>query len=214
MNKFRRPSILGFSLIELMIVVVIIGVLAAIAIPQYGVYVRRSRTAEATANVNSIAQYQEQYFSENNHYMKAGGNPAKVPTTSDTGGVLPFNSADAEWTELGALFTNNTQLRFQYRAFAGQFNSAGTGSIAAAYFNAYTDNYSLNAATTGTSGVCSDSVPTGSASYFGITQTPFANWYVITAMGNQKLDAGSSQKCSVFAKVNDRPAVFSLNDTD
>ncbi len=214
MNKLNRPSFFGFSLIELMIVVVIIGVLAAIAIPQYGAYVRRSRTAEATANINSIAQYEEQYFSENNHYTKAGGNPVKVPTTSDTGGVLAFNSSDAEWTELGAIFTNNTQLRFQYRAFAGQFNSTG-GSVSASYFNGYTDNMALNTSTTGTSGVCSHAtVPAGTASYFGITQTNYANWFVITAMGNQKLDSGVSQKCSLFVKVNDRPAVFSVNDTE
>lgn len=216
MTKPFKISIFGFSLIELMIVVVIIGVLAAIAIPQYGSYVRKSRTAEASANINSIAQYEEQYYSENNHYMKAGGNPVRVPTTSDTGGVLSFNTTDPEWVELGAVFTNNTQLRFQYRAFAGQFNSTG-GSVSASYYVSYTTNFALSGVSTGTSKTCTDtaSIPASiTASYFGVTQTNYANWFVITAMGNQVDDATSNQKCSLFAKVNDRPAVYSINDTD
>ena len=67
-NSWRNYQILGFSLIELMIVIVIIGILSAIAIPNYIKYVRSSRTAEAKTNVNAIAQYNEQYYSENNRY--------------------------------------------------------------------------------------------------------------------------------------------------
>ena len=91
----RTFKFLGFSLIELMIVVVIIGVLASIAIPNYTKYVRKSRTAEAEANINSIGQYEEQYYSENNRYASAGPNPATVPYSGANGGVLPFNTANA-----------------------------------------------------------------------------------------------------------------------
>jgi prepilin-type N-terminal cleavage/methylation domain-containing protein len=59
LKTFRNHK--GFTLIELMIVVAIIGILAAIAIPQYVKYVKRTRTAEAVIHVqqayNALADW-------------------------------------------------------------------------------------------------------------------------------------------------------------
>jgi len=70
----------GFTLIELMIVVAIIGILAAIAIPNFLKFQLRSKTGEAKANLAAIRTAEEGYFSEYSTYVLAAQNPAGNPT--------------------------------------------------------------------------------------------------------------------------------------
>ena len=71
----------GFTLIEVMIVVVIIGILAAIAIPQYSDYVIRSKIPEATSALAGARVKMEQFFQDNRTYAGAcpGTNPTAKP---------------------------------------------------------------------------------------------------------------------------------------
>ena len=62
----------GFTLIEVMIVVAIIGILAAIGIPQYSDYVTRSRIPEATSTLADARVRMEQFFQDNRNYNGDG----------------------------------------------------------------------------------------------------------------------------------------------
>lgn len=64
----------GFNLIELMIVVAIIGILAAIAVPIYTHYVYRSKQVEAKTLLMTIKTEQEQYRAENQKYTSVLSN--------------------------------------------------------------------------------------------------------------------------------------------
>lgn len=58
----------GFTLIELMITVAIVGILAAIAYPSYTEYVLRGNRTEGQAFLNDAAARQERYYAQNNTY--------------------------------------------------------------------------------------------------------------------------------------------------
>jgi type IV pilus assembly protein PilE len=78
----------GFTLIEVMIVVAIIAILSAIAIPSYSEYVIRSRLTEGVAALSSMRVKMEQYFQDNRTYVGAcdAGTVATPPT-----GIPNFN---------------------------------------------------------------------------------------------------------------------------
>ena len=64
----RRAGCVGFTLIELMIVVAVMGILAAIAYPSYMDSVRKSRRADATSALLNLAARQERFYTEHNSY--------------------------------------------------------------------------------------------------------------------------------------------------
>ena len=64
----REGLIPGFTLVELMVVVAIIGVLAAIAIPNYQRYQARSRQSEAKMALSNVYTAEQSFFSENGTY--------------------------------------------------------------------------------------------------------------------------------------------------
>ncbi len=86
-STFRQSCSRGFTLIEIMIVVAIIGVLAAVAFPSYQRYVMESRRTEAKSFLNQVMQQEEKFYTENLTYttdLTALGYSAASPRSENS----------------------------------------------------------------------------------------------------------------------------------
>jgi type IV pilus assembly protein PilA len=136
----------GFTLIELMIVVAIIGILAAIAIPNFIKFQARSKQSEAKANLKALFTAEKAYFQEKDKYSSLVGEIGFAPERNnryayyaDTTGTMDNRSTTSVVTA-----TNNSGISAD--AFKGY---ATTGSVAP------------------TCGAAAVGVPAGGASFVG-----------------------------------------------
>ena len=93
----KRIKRFGFTLLELLIVVIVIGILATVALPQFGKFIDRSREAEALSIIETGLTGQFAYFQENGSFTAStSALSTQMPTMKSW--TLPGTSPDFTWT--------------------------------------------------------------------------------------------------------------------
>lgn len=112
----------GYTLVEMMIVVAIIGILSAIAIPTFTSRVYKSRTAEATAFLGEIKKQQESYRGDWGQYCEVSANATDYnPTSAPSIEPVVWTVDTGNWDQLNARPAG--PVRFRYASVAGPPNT-------------------------------------------------------------------------------------------
>ena len=125
----------GFTLVELMVVVAIIGVLASVAIPSFLNYQLSSKRAEAFSNLAALAKAQKSYFAEFNTYIDVASEPTG---NGGNGGPTTIKrdktAIDAAFATVG--WTPDGNVFFDYDTVTPDSSGASCGSCTEACFTA------------------------------------------------------------------------------
>jgi len=134
----KKRQVKGFTLIELMIVVAVIGIIGAIAIPSYMEHVKTSKRSDCAAALSGLAGAMERFFTQNSTYIGAsigvaaadiypaqcpifGGGDAYYNLSIDaaTANTFTVSAAPVQTDKCGTLTLTNSGLRGVTGAAAG-----------------------------------------------------------------------------------------------
>ncbi|RDS84744.1 prepilin-type N-terminal cleavage/methylation domain-containing protein [Dyella monticola] len=131
--QIDRNKASGFTLIEMMIVVVVIAVLAAIAIPAYQKYVMESRRTAAKTALFDLASREEKYYSTNNQYTNTLSELGYNTTAATI--TVPNGNAATDYYTISVALTGATTANTNFKATATTLNTQTSDT--------YCGNYSL-----------------------------------------------------------------------
>jgi type IV pilus assembly protein PilA len=136
MIRISRKNQKGFTLIELMIVVAIIGILAAVAIPAFLDYMKKGKRSEAELNLDAIKKGNKTYFVEKASYVVATAAATPMATCCAAGGVTkcPANAAAwegvAAWDALDFAVTEDHYFVYSYNGTTGSdYTATASGDL-------------------------------------------------------------------------------------
>ena len=135
-KTFKHREQRGFSLVELMIVVAIIAILAAIAIPAFMRFALKSKTSEATGNLSAIRTCEEAFRAENDVFLVCPQSPVALNTPPSkpqiwvevvTAGM--GTDPDEAFSTIG--FEPDGDVRYQYEVTVGTIGTPATPNFVA-----------------------------------------------------------------------------------
>jgi prepilin-type N-terminal cleavage/methylation domain-containing protein len=134
MKSSKRTADAGFTLIELMIVVAIIGILAAVAIPAFMDYMKKSKKTEASLQLNKIGKNDKVYYISNASFVTTNG-AAKPAGVSACAGVNKHFAVDNTWAADTGWLTLDFEIdepnlfKYTYSGGASTFTAFAQGDL-------------------------------------------------------------------------------------
>lgn len=185
----------AFSLIELMVVVVIIGILGTIAIPSYNKYTANAKISEAYAIMDNIGKAQISYYGEHDEFVDVAPSPLGLDKP------MTFTDNDG-WSEIGFPIALGSNLNFTFRSRTGKTDASGTelaGSLThpTQFFTNVSNNTILSNRYYTPVSLCNPALATPSS--LGVTPVASYNWTVISAVGD--LNANRDTSCTAVARI-------------
>ena len=118
-EKIKQRGVAGFSLLELMVVVAILGVLATVAVPRFNIFRARSRQAEAKSNLGVIYTLQESFQIEHERFFNGNGasgawNSKYMDNANRSGLKVDATSSACDSNKLGFRLANCDKARYGY----------------------------------------------------------------------------------------------------